>query len=66
MDNILTFSRYDDKTSENLAKACIKAAGNDGKIACISAPTAYVAIKKHYPDAKGKTIIIIAFHDCNF
>ena len=48
---------YDDKTSEILAQACVQAAGENGKIACISAPTAFVAIKKHFPDAKGKSDI---------
>jgi len=36
---------YDDQTSEILAKACVQGAGLTGHIACISAPTAYVAIK---------------------
>ena len=49
-----TTLRYDDQTSEILAKACIRGAGLTGKIACISAPTAYIAIKKHFPEAKGK------------
>ena len=44
---------YDDQTSEILAKACVQGAGLTGHIACISAPTAYVAIKKHFPEAKG-------------
>merc|ERR1712183_714757 len=43
---------YDDQTSEILAKACVRGAGLTGKIACISAPTAYMAIKKHFPEAK--------------
>jgi hypothetical protein len=46
--------RYDEQTSEILAKACVQGAGLTGKIACISAPTAYMAIKKHFPEAKGK------------
>jgi len=43
---------YDDQTSEILAKACVRGAGLTGKIACISAPTAYMAIRKHFPEAK--------------
>ena len=52
--HFFTIFRYDDQTSEILAKACIRGAGLTGKIACISAPTAYIAIKKHFPEAKGK------------
>ena len=44
---------YDEDTAFNLAKVLVKMAGKDGKIACISAPTAFVAIKKHFPEAKG-------------
>ena len=47
---------YDDKTSEILAKECIRIAGTGGKIACISAPSAYTAIKKHFPNSQGKII----------
>ena len=52
--HFFTIFRYDDQTSEILAKACVRGAGLTGKIACISAPTAYMAIKKHFPEAKGK------------
>ena len=44
---------YDDQTAEILARECVRIAGNEGKIACISAPSAYVAIKKHFPDSQG-------------
>ena len=52
--HFFTIFRYDDQTSEILAKACVRGAGLTGKIACISAPTAYMAIKKHFPEAKGR------------
>ena len=52
--HFFTIFRYDDQTSEILAKACVRGAGLTGKIACISAPTAYMAIKKHFPEAKGE------------
>ena len=45
---------YDDETSKKLAEICVKAAGEKGKIACISAPSAFVAIRKHFPNAQGK------------
>ena len=44
---------YDDQTAETLAKECVRIAGIEGKIACISAPSAYAAIKKHFPDSQG-------------
>ena len=48
---------YDDKTSEILARECVRIAGDKGQIACISAPSAYTAIKKHFPNSKGKFLI---------
>ena len=44
---------YDDQTSETLARECVRIAGEQGKIACISAPSAYAAIKKHFPQSQG-------------
>ena len=44
---------YDDQTSETLARECVRIAGEQGKIACISAPSAYTAIKKHFPQSQG-------------
>ena len=44
---------YSEETSKTLAKECLRCAGN-GKIACISAPSIYVAIKKYFPEAKNK------------
>jgi len=41
---------YDDKTAEILAKEAIYAAGSNGRIACISAPTAYRKIKELKPE----------------
>ena len=47
---------YDRDTSEILAKECVRVAGAQGKIACISAPSAYIAIRKLFPAAKGNVI----------
>ena len=51
---------YNDETSKILAKECLRCAGADGRIACISAPSIYVAIKKNFPEAtnQGKNCII--------
>jgi len=48
---------YDDTTAKALAQECLRAAGENGSVACISAPSVFVAIKKHFPQssAKGKT-----------
>lgn len=52
---------YDEKTSETLAKLCIEGANSAGKIACLSAPSAYVAIKKHFPEAQGTYLLHVRF-----
>lgn len=45
---------YDDETSKKLAAECVKQAGENGKIACISSPSVYVKIKNDFPNAKVK------------
>ena len=51
---------YDEVTSYDLAKEVLRLAtesadnSNVGSIACVSCPTLYIALKKHFPSAKCK------------
>ena len=50
---------YDDETALTLAKEVVRLAdilGEDASVACISCPTLYTAIRKHFPSAKLKGI----------
>ena len=47
---------YSEETSKALAKECLRCVGPNGSIACISAPSVYVAIKKHFPEATNQGI----------
>ena len=46
---------YDEVTAKKLAEECFRLAGEDGGVACISSPTLYIAIKKHFPQMKNGT-----------
>ncbi len=43
---------YDADTAKTYADECMRAAGEAGSIACISAPSVYFAIRKHHPETK--------------
>ena len=46
---------YDDETALSLAKEVVRLTqlvGKDASVACISCPTLYTALKKHFPSAK--------------
>ncbi|KFM61925.1 N(6)-adenine-specific DNA methyltransferase 2, partial [Stegodyphus mimosarum] len=44
---------YDETTAKTLARIALKAAGENGKIACVSCPSAYAQIKELHPDSDG-------------
>ena len=37
---------YDDDTANSLARECVRVVGEGGTVACISAPTLYIAIRQ--------------------
>lgn len=48
---------YDDETAFDLAKEVVRLAeviGDNASVACVSCPTLYSAIKKHFPSSKYK------------
>ena len=51
---------YSEETSKTLAKECLRCVGPNGSIACISAPSVYVAIKKHFPEATNQGTYLLS------
>ena len=55
---------YDDKTALDLANEVIRLGESEGKsasIACVSCPTLFIAIKKHFPTTKCKGMVILCY-----
>ena len=57
---------YDEETALRLAKEAIRGCGGGKKVALISCPTTYVAIKKHFPEALGSGNIRLLEFDKTF
>ena len=62
---------YDDATARAFADECVRIGEEVGKskeevkIACISCPTLYIALKKHFPDRKnGKLNVVLLALTC--
>ena len=51
---------YSEETSKTLARECLRCVGPNGSIACISAPSVYVAIKKHFPEATNQGTYLLS------
>ena len=56
---------YDDETALTLAKEIVRLANISGKhvsVACVSCPTLYSAIKKHFPQVTFKGILFVIIY----
>ena len=45
---------YDDATSDALARECVRAAGEGGRVACVSCPSLFFALRRLFPGDEDK------------